>query len=540
MNFSLGDPRLEALSRAGGNFGGGLADALTQYINNAQLSKALNGVTAETPITDVVKAFAKNRVSPEQQQMYFNPVVQGRLGQERAANIFQSFSKMSPQALSKMTWPQATSLIYSAFANSPEGYRAAEPIINNLKAEAQRNGWFGFGGAQNQNQPFVPGQEGPTGDQNISPGSPVSIQPQGTGVKPGIGVSQNQMPPQTVPARGGQQIQPGEVPRLGEATAAPSKEYIHNLVGRYMTPGTSVDEAIKNAANVLNMEESLLKRVYFEQEQQDLVRQKQNLENTRIEQYGEAQSKKDFGTDEGGNVNLPPEYRNLLTDLMLDNTKGSDTQRYTRAKKVITDLMDGVRNLATGEKRPLLAGLRPGAREKFISAKQGQASNILNNPSLPDVYKPMIREQMRTALTNQVTRIQPGIELPEYGPVEIEEIINKPSKELKSVLTSIPAPSKDPRKNEQALTGLWAYVARNSMNSPMMVTQALIDKGYDQDSIRNAYDNASEKGVPFSEYQNNQRAEFLKNPFVPRLQSIFGGDKTLRSFTQQYGLTGQR
>lgn len=549
------DPRADALAKFGQGLGSGVGDILSRFMEAKQFQSQMQGITPETPVNELVSKLSN--VSPQLRETYLSPVIQNRLAQQRAQKVFQDLASKSPEQLSQIPYPQLIAQLGAAFANVPEGYRAAEPFIKALTT-------------YHQAQRPIPGS-GIPGIQASGSGSSLTGAPTTQTVPVGQRGNVRDTAEQYVPQPSGAQVvrragssprggyaQPiGEVPAIGEVTFKPDQSNVYGVMQDYMnkTPNASYKDALDYAQNIFNLEESQLNRLYTAQQTAETQRQQQVGEQERVRGAAVRLLSKDYGVDQSGRINLPPEYQNMLTDIMIQDTKGTDEQRYTKSKKVIEDIVDRVRNLSSGETRPFVAGLRPGQREKFIENKKGAAQAILSDKRIDDVYRPFIREQMRTALTNW-RRPLPGLtgrlaeQTVDYlspesrggdqlSPFEVEEIVNPPSKAIRAALHMVGSPKKNAEENRIALENFWAQIAKDSLGSPLYAAQELVDKGYSEDQIKAAFDAAKAAGVDFSEYQMNQRNEFLTKRLVPNLSTIFGNDRALKSLSQMF-LEGMR
>lgn len=552
--FTLGDPRLQAISQAGSNLGSGLGKALVRFAENKNLQKGLQGVTAQTPINEILQKFAEANVSPEILNTYLSPAVQQRLGQERSQQAFQDIANMSPEQMRNTPYFQLVAKLAGSMANTPEGFRAIEPILNALKVPSGQpmgkgKGMNGFPGQEGVTPPgSIPGvNESQFQLPNFFNQQPAQITTEGPS---GTKIPQ---PQQTAIPRAGIETPPGIVPQTGENIPRPSNEMVYRNINDYLqnTTGATYPEALEWAKGMFNLEEAQLDRIYKAQEKQETQRKQVVAEQDRIREQtqGFILNDPEFTSPDR---TLNGTLKNMLMDFMLapDNLKGTDETRYQKSKKKITDLQDRIRGVSEGATRPFLGGARPEALKNFLSEKRGSAQSILNDSRIPEDYKPGIREMLRTALA-ETSRPFSIDNVPMFGPVEIETIVNPPTNNLNKYIKAMPEgitardfeddPSGSQKKypqQQQKLTEFWARLAKNNMDSPLYAAQELIDKGYRQEDIVNAFDEAQEKGASFSEYQLNQRTDYLGKPMVPNLSTIFGFDPSYRSIF--HGISGKK
>ena len=524
--FHLNDPTGEVLSQAGANFGKGAGDSLVNVAKNRALQRALQGVNPQTSPIDVLNRFSQNNVPLELQNQFFNPVVQQRLGQQRAAQVFENIAKTK---ITGENLQEVLGQVYTALADIPGGAEAAQPIVNAIVERSKANG------IKPPTTGGVPGIP-PAGN----PPSPPRPFGQNRPMQPLANESSNPYMAQgdrgTVTNPSAEGV-PGNADVRSNIPIGPTQQSIASPEQRA--------SAVSALVPFLGSVEAAEKWVDTQQAQQI----KQGEIQAANQERSETQRK--LVLDEENRIrgvaasklpeNYNPEMRDLVAMTMMA-AKGPDEERFATGKRVADRVINGLHSLSTTT-RPAGAAFRPGKLGTYLNKKQASALTALNDPDLPEIAKPAIMEQYRTVLAGAGD-----------GPVESEYIINPLQDADVKLLNSTPrAPfgnqpysktkggirggEKGKEADARSITTLADIISkiasRNAMASPFIIRDGLLNKGYSESQILQAFNMARENGVQFSPYQFDQMTQ-LNTPQKPGLNTIFGGDQSQNTVWQQY------
>lgn len=554
MVFTLRDPRMEAISNAGSNFGSGLGDQLVKYVEGRQFNQALEGVDANTPLVDILKNFQANKVPMHLQEAFLSQQVQSRLAQERAQQAFGELEKLSEKDFEGLSTPQIIAKISKAFAQTPGGPETAGNVINsvlqrrrtkNLGNSFGERGSDGKAATATETQPIEP-RDQTRGDPRKSESDTQAFM-QGL---PGMNQSQGQrqgipFAPFTTPQAKAQAVD------LPESTTEPSPNVtarpmratdVAKMINQLATenPDMSYEDIvnavqIQSGANKDEFDAGI--KLYEQQEKQ---RQARQTEEDRINTAVQTKLQRDFPATEAG-PGIDPYYESMMQQLTRYFPGASTDARYNKAKKVVTDLMSREQKLFDYQGRPLFGAYRQGAVKGHLDEMAGFTRQIYNDPKIPSFLKPQLVDRMRGLLSSR------GSE----GPVEVEYVINKTInpdfKKDMAKINALPDAPKQPGtrtgvgrfgvanpkesdvkayndKIDKGIYDLANFISKNAGGymSPLLVRSALLKKGWTDEQVRKAYNIAAENGTSFSDYQSNQFNDLSRNQ-KPSLSTIFRG-----------------
>ena len=167
--FTVGDPRLQAISQAGASFGTGLGNILNRYVEGKAFNKAFSqGISPETSPYEIMQKGLQAGVSPDYLNMALSPTVQQRAVNQQAYNQLQQV-RNNPQAQPN----DYLTAILGAQALSGN-YQGVSDIINRITLpNAYSNGMDQnnqMAAPNNQIGGMQPGSSGPQGNLNAPPG----------------------------------------------------------------------------------------------------------------------------------------------------------------------------------------------------------------------------------------------------------------------------------------------------------------------------------------------------------------------------------
>jgi hypothetical protein len=504
--FTLTDPRKQAISQAGQNFGGGLGDALINFIENKRFQQAMSGVTAETPVQEVLTRFAQNNVSPQWMERYLSPQVQNRMLQQR----------YEPKLVDRMKL-----------------YQDEATVGTEARPEMRDSGSVSKGGPVKPISDTTPNQFDQTQVQQQTQ------QP----------VAQNQIIPQSVAQNiqqpvGQFQQQPiqesGQQPITGDfrsdvrsnapVTPLATDRDRNSLIRQGLQAGLSPEAAENYADKKIELQNQRRADEIATLARDELARKTVIEVDENLRNEAEKYLSRDYGTERD------PIIDDMVTRLMREGT-GTAEQRYTKARPVVTRILNSLNNINEGQRPPLVGG-----REKFnayIRKQQSYVKALLKDPQIPASFKKDIMEKV---ITNEMAK--------GTGRVDAEMIANPPSANFTKLLNSVeekPKPKilnkygvpdkkslEDYQLNvnssvERLSNKIAQMVDQSPWSSPLVMRSSFLDKGYTEADIAEAFLKAQEAEVPFSDYQNEQIGKLAVKE-RPSLDNIFRGEKSQIEF----------
>jgi hypothetical protein len=533
MVFTLTDPRMQAISQAGANFGGGLGDALSQFVENKQFNKALEGVTAETPILQVLQQFAKKNVSPDQQNRFLSATVQQALQKERGRSQLQNLKNTD---LSNLTPAQlAATLLESTQDLQPGTFEALyRPFL-----EQQQNNLF-KGRGRGRNPTLSQPDMQPAGEQNArsSEGYSPQYNNQALAAPQQFGGGQGQQPQGQGPAMAAGAagaVLPGITPNAQQSNAGRGFQ-------QYNTYEDDIQEAYDNGAR--NLDEAIkytdIKQNAKQQREAQEAKDEQQLLNRLDEK---------FPPTKEGQPGIDP----ALRDIAVEDYRYETGTPNERANKAIAKAV-ATNNLAKGivdsEKRNWWQSLKRGNTDQFYDSLGNSVRQMLTHKGTVEALQPNLIDYAKSILSMRG-------DIKDVGIAKVMQLaINKPqyNKEM-AVLRKLPDIPQDfvdigkggivgqTRKVERAEKALAEaqpkvvnYLVKTLTSdpyaSPVLIRDELIKKNYPESLIKASFDEAIKLGWAPSPYQKDEYAG-LGTPQKQTAEGLFFNQKAKQGFIDQ-------
>lgn len=547
--FTLTDPRAQALSQAGGAFGGALSQALGNYIENRKFGSALQGVDQNTPVHEILNRFAAHNVAPELISQYLNPQIQQRISQERAlSSLEQVFNRRDKQGNSQQPSPQevALGLARAGILSPSVGQNLGEvtQAYSNLYRSQNYPGGGGTGNAPvnlqvNTTAPNY-ATEGQPNSTPQPPTRPVTTNRENRPVKPLN--NQGSTPTTGAGIRNAQASGVGGTvaPGVDQAPVAqPSAPDIRNTNPLNINPGRTLTG--QEAANTVAQLAPTLGVEGARQFVQDFnagnanIRQ-QMIENAQLAQSAkeEQKSQDDYWGKQADSYlgasgrQIDPLFRNAIVSRM-QQLSGAPQERFQEALKEQDRLQNKAQKVLEGTKRPIAAAFNPKPLEEWKELKGNNLRALLQDPAIPPQFRDQYVDKFRTLA-----------QAADISSLEFEYMINKPTLAEGKILNSIPKQevkkttsafgiAEEPVKDVEKLSKIADQVIRLSQEnprlSPLIVRDMLMTKGYSDQTASEIYGIAREKGAQFSPYQEEQIGD-LAMPARGSLKSILRGEQT--------------
>ena len=404
MAFSLGDPRAQALSGAGQNFGSGLGNSLINFVENKNLGKALQGVNAQTPINEVLQKFAQYNVSPQAQDRFFSPMVQSRMQSAGAANYLQEALKSA-----KTPADMANAVLQAQAMTGQLG------SVDKVLDYAMRGKLPGLMSQMGQ------------GQQPSSKGAPTNV---GTTAQPAMsdtsGMQMGERPPQQninyfgVPTAGigGEETRETVPTRPQILPPTPEQKQALRMQGFALGPQ---GEAM--ADQQINDLESAAQQSRREFEDARTLRQEQIGEQRNIEQEVEKLVNEEFA----GNPEYRKDFKRYANYIAKNEAKGSPSERMQYATTKLNDIVNDLD--AISNKIPssdLLGSLDNPQKLETLEGLNVDSNRFLSR--FPEQYKKTGYDALRTNLRSKFG----------MGPVSSEIAIKAPNPDVVSQIKSLP------------------------------------------------------------------------------------------------------
>lgn len=524
--FTLTDPRMQAISQAGENFGSGMGQALNQYVQNKQFSKALEGADTND-LMGMLKRFAQYNVSPEMQERFLSPTIQNRLQSQTAAQLISDAAKNAKNPKDFLS----AVLQASALTGNMQG---ASQLIDMAMGS------------------FLAGEEGAPTEPMEQPNAPRG---------PGAQQENQAMRRDTVATNGpNQAMNTQDMINSVQNLLSPSRSFpnvqqrplgaenvreniLTGPTTRPMTPdeqdalrrklrtkhGLTVGD--KEADRIINQTQ---KQYENEVTQLNLANEASRREQEQLDKYqnyGLSEFQREYGDDSS----MPQEFGRMVQDLMLKE-RGDEKQRYQRIKNkylkpIKTDLMefDKVANI------PYFETLEGKNKQATLQTINKKAQDFIKR--VPEDYK---REAV-AALRNRL-RSNRGI-----GPVSAEYAIKMPDEEVKKDLKALgPSPKETKigtgrfgvsvnRNYESELEKAQKRMVPKIINalkkdqSPIVIKDLLVNGlGYPDEIVDRAMTEASKEVDIPDYYQQSFKDSRLK--FRPTPLDIIEGKALLNTF----------
>lgn len=530
------NPRAEALNRFGQGMGSGLGDILSRFMESRQFQKQSQGLTAETPINEVLQKLST--VSPQLREQYLSPQVQQRLQQERLGSTYQKIRNDLGDITSRNA-PEYMRRIAEAALQVP-GANIGDTLnvlMQAMSRAGQGKGYRDLGGSNVV--PEITRKESPSGT-NTRLNEPFlggmldqpSTYQEPAGRQAPFGQMGGPAPTGRIPFAGGDY----RTPNYGAAQTQPMTQQEYGDAYGRMFALTGDPQASATFAENLRG----LTKDQREAEMQNLTARetgrKINIEEeNRVRDAAKTLLDRDYPADPQTGVRpLSPFLQDMLVDVMI-SARGTDEQRYAKGNEYIKDLQAAQHQLSRGETRPNIARFRPDALKKFLKGQQSIVKTVLNDPRTPQMYRRRIMDQFKSVLMANGD-----------GTLEAEAVVNPLNDNTGKIINSVPEAPKTfkeggkygvqaNRKFEQQrregiqeiADTIERIASKDPWASPLLLRAELLEKGWDEASIREAFGIADQKNV-LSELQRAQVAE-LSTQQKPGLNSIFWGDPSLQT-----------
>jgi len=518
MTFTLRNRPMEQWSEAGGNFGSGLGNALVNYIENKQFNSALEGVTPQTPINEVLQRFAQNRVSPEQQQRWLQSTVQQSLSRERGKEKLAELGNMSKEEWAAMSMPQLIAKIAEFTQEAPPGTleNIFPALVNEKRADLYRNS-RGQGSNQTARQQ-------PTQAASNQQGQQQGYQPQsgleglgGMGMAvnaaQGLGQPQGQGPMQSLGGQGQNQ---------GQLFPEVAKEGTFSNAGRGFQDMPTYDDDLQYA---LSMGQDFESAVKYAQDR-DVQRNKIREAEVSAEQALDARLEKGgLGPDK-----LDPRLRDFGAEYMRYMT-GTENERASKTFQAIDRIKDAARNIKDGKKRTFLDAIMRNDMDGFLNKEASLLRSTIKTTNIPEALQFPMYEYFKEAYASRGDVGEVGVEKiwqlatnPDFkkeiaGIEKIPKAIDPYEKfNIPSDFQKEKAALANEKNRMQMVNYLFKTLTNDPKSSPLLLRSAIIDRGYDEDLINRAFAEAEQLGWTPNLYQKPQYESFR----TPERQTIKG------------------
>lgn len=498
------DPRYQSLGQIGSNFGGGLGDALIQYIENKRFNTALGGLNPNSPIQDVLQQFAQHNVSPELQQRYFSSPVQQGLQRERGKQDIQNLSQADFSNLSPL---QAVIKAMELTQNAPPG--TLETFLPAF-IQAQQNERFQnlYGG----------GRTGTLGQKPMQPSTEQAGQ-SAEGYSPAYNAPQQFEQPM-------QAAQP--------STAAP---FIRSRVGGATGPQGSrgfqrnltLEDSIRNAyARGAQTKEQALFEAQLEQDTQQKQKEQEETDEENFKSRFQSRFK----------GQIEPWFENFGVEDFRYQT-GTANERAEKAIKNVQNIKSGLNGLKTAHPRGFGEAFLGNKLNRFYKNVGKSINTVFNKAAVPEALKPGLIDETWVALSerNDMTPIgiaesfQNSNVNPNFKK-EIALIKRLPS--IPEVSATIPHEyaqksqilSPKLEKNRAEVVNSLMKILENPYSSPLTIKAKLLEKGYPDDWIAQRFEEAQSLGWQPSSYQGRE-VDLLGIPTYQSVSTSLQGQPSL-------------
>lgn len=505
--FTLTDPRLQAISQAGQQFGTGLGETLVQGLVNQRLAQATQGFTPETPVNEVLQSMAKYNVPAEAQERYFSPVIQQRMQAQHAMKIINDAVNKKDSTPKDLVTAIAKAQALSGNLNNASGLLdfAMGDYLSNQGSQGDAPAPQGTstpspsGRHESPDMKGGPAPEAPM--QNMSPevqpgqNLPTSTQGQPNQKFPGVlsqGVTGSEAA-ETVP--GAVEVQPytpAEKAKLRNA----NRKRLGKTLGDQETDRIISERDTQHNQQVANASLATLQNANVLQKQEN------------IDRYVEGGMARDYS----GNRYITPEMTEMAKYHAREVAKGTPDQRWNQTKKWLDDLADKQRTIE--DKIPSRDFLfrPPEWQQEKLKRANVDVDRYLDK--IPEGYKRQAYDQMRTRL-----RSKPGV-----GPIKAEWMISYPSQDTLKSFGSLPTYWDSGERKDSFQKKLEPMLINGLSNgtSPLILKDLVVtgkgwpDSVYD-DAQRDALKKMREKGLSVPDYNetalNDTNLKFQSTPY---------------------------
>lgn len=537
--FTLRDPRLDAISRAGGQLGTNLGDTLVQGIMNKRMQGVLGDITPTTPINEVMSKFAGANVPQEMQQQYFNPQIQQRVAQERRK---ARFADLASRQIKPGDMPQFLAEVASELADT-EGAGDIMKVFMTAAQSANLNNGDGNETPATDETANRPGKnrQTPTGraENPVTGGAKSITNPLAAMGVPGM--NQMQQGTDTGDYRSNINVGADVTPPMGPQEYQQLLSRYAKLTGDYEKGKEFADKFQGLTADQRAAELDTLSR-------QENQRQTQLVEEERSRGAVEKLIGADAKFPGQGETGTDVAMRNIAVEVGM-RTPGTDEQKFNAGRRAATRIFNNLNSMRASETRPRAANFQHNALQEYLRKEQNAVQNIMNDSAIPENLKPEIAEQIRL--------IQAG---KGNGPVETEYLINPPSPATTKLINSVQPPPRGEiptgipgkigergmakiadRKNAavfELADTITRVINTDPKASPVIMRDRFLDKGWDETDIKRAFTMAEQSGAKLSDYQREQMGEISK-PQRESLRTFFGGDKAANDYWDMF-IRGRR
>ncbi len=526
MGFVVTDPRAEAYNKAAGNFGSGLGDALNQYVNNKMYRNAIGGLGENPSVQDTLNAFAQHNVPLEQQQQHFSPIIEAGRQRER--------TKESLDELMKRDWSNSkdSDIVLGVTNALRENPQLINSVLPSILETARRNRYLDANGGRGQG-----GGQQSSGPLNAKPMQP-STENRGQsseGYSPAYASGEQGM----VQPNQGQQQQPqqqGLDNLFSSPEGAPQEAYPNQGFQNVDRVQERADDLIRNQG--WNVDEAFAQA---EKENAQLEKQIQQEKNQTAELDNKLAGK--YGVDENGQINAPRAIRNLAVGLNRYE-KGTDEQKFNKTERKLDKIMNSLSSVQDAEKLNWWEFWKQGKTNELYDDLAGGIKSALKSSGVPEDLRPNMLDLSKEILSSRpdlkalgVAEVMQRVVNPSYKKdvAGVDRLPDHPNQTKESLRTDFTQEKLDKKLNElrpEIVNQLYKTLTKNPYSSPLLLKEALIEKGYDDRWVNRLFDEAFNTGWVPSDYQSTEYAQ-LRTPVKQGVKQYYSGQKTLRTLGEQ-------
>lgn len=502
MTFTLRDPRLEAFSNIGGNLGKSLGDEIISMVENRRFNKSLQG-SDPNDLLGMLQKFSQNRVSSENQERFFSPVIQNRLSQQKVSDVLKS--TLGKEGLTQKDIGAALVEILPYIQPGTD----LKSILDVFRGGQVPEGLNKFRQGFSRQSPMPEKSMQPNNIQGEPIGDPIS--------NSFSEVQQGSLGDTSV--RDQFPVQPNTQP-YSEKEILDMQQSAFNTYGP--ETGQKIIDTLVNSRNTQIANE--IRKMEFQDRSNEKIENKQDKIRSEIDSflardYGDIYEKNPEG-QVVPRAGAPTFLQDMVKDLSLKE-KGLPEDKYNSVKnKYIEPITEGFRTIKEKlPSAPYFDPLEGEEMQKWLSLAQDESNKILN--STPKNYKKAAADSLRTTFRNNFIGV---------GPVGSEWAIFPPSQEMISDFKSLGrAPSLQTLKNtsglsfyeknpqfdksnkivETKLVSLIPKWAKKGM-SPIIMKDFVVSLGYEDETFDRALSKAEKNGLKWSPEMDAARNDTKK------------------------------
>lgn len=527
---------MDAYSNAGTEFGQGAGDALVQYMENKQYDKALGNIKSDTPITEAIKIMAQNNVSATKQNQWLSQAVQSGISRERAKENSELLGKMTEEELQAMTVPELISKILGIGIDAPA---IVEPALK-AAGEIRKKPLY-TGGKRSQGR----GTANPTlRQQDMQPAS------EQAGKSP-EGYSPYYQSDNGAGMLGQGQDQGNALPLPG---INPPPQETNQGRGFQNTPDLQADIAEGYDLGADTFDTALQYANAKQLNRQNIDQQEKNEESEFLTRLKKRYP--DVKDDEGRlQPGIDPALEAFGTELFRYET-GTANERSEKTINALSQINNHAQNVENAEKFNWFKSLLRQDPESFYKNLGSSVKRMLHVKGVPAAVQPGLINYARQILSDRPDLKEVGVER------VMQEALNQPNynKEIASLkkipnMSNIQLPTfsgttggsggaikyqKSVEKREKewydnkpkVVDYLVKTLTNDSLASPILIRNELLDKNYSEQQIKEAFNDAAQQGWIPSWYQDAQYTG-LNVPQNQTPTGVLHGNKARRGFAEQ-------